>query len=456
MRNPTAAMRPNLVFILTDHFRRDALGSHTPHLLRLANSGVRFANAYCASPLCMPSRNCIISGLTNAQTGICGNQAEPFNANLRGQTFMHGLRAAGYTTALTGKHHFIDQWGLGVDVCADDALIREYGFDHVEQVMDDGENAHNDDAYTAWLKKQGKLGEFRAALAKGGFRHPFPAELSADGYIGARALAYIDQHDGRQPFYLNVGFIGPHPPFWHPGELTIDPATMAPPLGVPDTEATRLKRAHYLEKCALIDGCVGRLVEAVKRRGWLDNTIFIFTSDHGDCLGDFDIWDKRWFYENSVGVPLFLSGPGIPASVRSNGPLLSKALVTHLDLYPTMLELAGAPAPAEPPRRTGRSLLATLRRDAGAGHTEIFAELGTAVMVRTASWKLVFDPEAGGVQQLFNLASDPNELINLAGVAGYEAATAELLARLLGDRIRLNQYTHAKEEQRVQRVRLPN
>lgn len=102
-------------------------------------------------------------------------------------------------------------------------------------------------------------------------------------------------------------------------------------------------------------------------------------------------------------------------------------------------------------RRPGLDLRAVL---AGVRRREIFAELGTAVMIRTGNWKLVYDPEGGGVQQLYNLAVDPKELNNLAGVAGYEAITSQLIERILADRIRHSQYTHIKEEQRVQRVRV--
>ena len=192
--------------------------------------------------------------------------------------------------------------------------------------------------------------------------------------------------------------------------------------------------------------------EALTARDLLDDTVIIFSSDHGDCLGDFGIWDKRYFYESSVGVPLLMSGPGVPRGERRNGPRVSRALVSHLDLYPTLLALAEAGGKPER-QRAGRDILAMLRDEPGAGHAAVFAELATSVMVRTGGWKLVFDPEEGGVRQLFNLAVDPEELTNLAGVAGYEAITLELVQRLLAHRIRLTQTTQVKEEQRLQRVR---
>ena len=104
--------RPNIILILTDHFRRDVLGNHTPNLMRLAHDGVSFANAYCASPLCQPSRISIATGMYPSQTGICGNQSDPLHTDLRNDTLMNHLQKAGYYTALIGKHHFIDRYGI--------------------------------------------------------------------------------------------------------------------------------------------------------------------------------------------------------------------------------------------------------------------------------------------------------------------------------------------------------
>lgn len=447
---------PNIILILTDHLRRDALGHHTPNLVRLAAEGVRFANFYCAAPLCQPARTSLITGLYPSFTGICGNQSDPMPDALRDDTFMHHLQRTGYYTALIGKHHYLDRYGIGMDVTEDAKEIRRYGFDHVFQVVDDGENAHNEDEYTHYLHSKGLLDVFREALRKdsGACRpHPFAPDDTADGFIGLHGIRFVEQYEREQPFYLNLSFIGPHPPYWHPGELTINPQDVPAPLGTPDDPAVREHRAHYLQKVALIDGYVGRLIEALGQRGMLEDAVIIFTSDHGDMLGDFGQWDKRFMYESSAGVPLILWGAGIPHGERHNGPRVCKMLASHLDLYPTILRLAGAEPPKDR-RRPGRDLLPMLCGDAPA-HDAVYGELATSAMIRTGNWKLVFDPDQGGVQYLFNLAIDVKEQQNLAGVAGYEHVTMDLLARLLAHRIRLTQFAHVKEEQRpVTRVRV--
>lgn len=454
------AQKPNIILILTDHFRPDALSrSATPNLMALAARGTRYTHCYSAAPLCQPARNCIVTGKYPSQHGICGNQTPPIIEAERDDTFMHHLQREGYYTALVGKHHYIDRYGIGMDITEDDAAIRAYGFDSVFQVNDDGENQHNDDRYTKYLEEKGLLEEFRAGFSEhtARFRHPFAEDDSADGFIGTNGVRFVREYSSDAPFYLNLSFIGPHPPYWHPGDLTVDPAEMSPPIGAPDSERVRAVRAHYREKCSLIDRYVGRLVEALAERELLDNTVIIFTSDHGDNLGDFGIFDKRYFYEQSCGVPLAIAGPGVPSGERLNGARVSKSLCSHVDLYPTVLQLAGSPTYERvraSRERVGMSLIDAVDGGPDARHREVHAQLATAVMVRTASWKLVYDPEQGGVVDLYNLRRDPKELDNLAGVAGYEEVTRTLVESVLSHRIRMTQFTHAKEEQRLQSIRV--
>lgn len=445
--------QPNIILILTDHFRPDAVGGSTPNLRKLAGRGVQFTNSYAASPLCQPSRASIVTGLYPSQHGICGNMAEPLGEDMRRNTFMQHLQAAGYFTALVGRHHYTDHFGIVKDVLEEDGLIASYGFDHVWQVLNPCEHEYNDDRLTHLMRERGILDDYRKALKKTGGGFPFPEEYYDDCYIGRTARDFIRDYAEDKPFYLNIGFSGPHPPLWHPGKRRHDPAKMAPPRCGPPGKRVRRRRADYMDKCQLIDQYIGELLDALKERGMLDDTVIIFSSDHGDMLGDFGIWDKRYFYEQSVGVPLVMAGPRVPRGERDLVGKVSKALVSGIDLYPTILTLAGADE-APLAKRPGRDLLTILREERGAARREVVAELATAVMIRTANWKLVFDAEQDGVQWLFNLAVDPGEEHNLAGVAGYEAVTGDLCQRLLAHRIRLTQYTHHKEEARLQRVRI--
>ncbi len=450
--------KPNIILIMTDHFRPDAVGRSTPNLMKLANNGTKFENAYAGAPLCQPSRVSAVTGLYPSQNGICGNMTPPIRDAMRDDTFMNHLQGAGYYTAMIGKHHYIDAYGLGIDVVAEqDEAIKQYGFDHVWQVVDCDENLHNDDRYTHYLREKGQLDFYRAEIKKHASQcgpYPLPEEDCEDGYIGRMGREFIEQYSGDQPFYLNLSFVGPHPPYWHPGELQHDPQKMAAPLGAPDSDLVRERRAHYMDKCAIIDRTIGKLLDTLADKQLMDDTVIIFVSDHGDNLGDFGIWDKRFFYEQSAGVPMIMHGPGVPRGDRNVGGKLSKALVSLIDLYPTILALGGVDTDALMKKRQGRDLLKILREEKGAFRDELFSELATTVMIRHGNWKLVYDPEQGGVQYLFNLANDPTEETNLAGVAGYEHITLDLVGRLLSRYIQQTQFTHDKEERRVQRVRM--
>jgi len=366
---------------------------------------------------------------------------------------------------MIGKHHYIDRYGVGIDVVAEDqTTIEDYGYDHVCQVLDDGENLKNDDVYTRHLDKKGLLGAFREKLA--GFDdtdmiHPLEDESdTVDGFIRDRAVEYLEGLEGSQSFYLNVSFVGPHPPYWYPSAREkYRPEDMAE--GVADDpsarEQTAFLRAAYRNRCSVLDGYVRELVGTLKRNGLYDNTLIVFSSDHGDMLGEFGIWDKRYFYEASVGVPLIFGGGAVRGDDRGNRGIVDRSLVSHLDLYPTFLSLAGAEPSLRSPLVGDRAGVDISGRLEGGGRPRrraVFSELATAVMVRTANWKLVYDSQCGGVQYLFNLSVDPKEENNLANEPTYDGVALRLVSAILNERIRLSQYSHLKEEQRMMRVRV--
>jgi arylsulfatase A-like enzyme len=460
----SATSRPNIVLILVDQMRPDHLsGAHAPNISALAQNGIVFLHAYTASPLCSPSRNSMITGLYPSQTGIYGNQTGPISDDLRDQTFMHRLQQAGYYTALIGKHHYIDRYATGTDMVKTDAVaIKKYGFDAVTQVADisetepNADHSENADDYIYYLRKHNLdkvyYDNLKDSLKQG--RHPLASEFTQDGFIGLSASRFIEGYDRRQPFYLNVSFIGPHPPYEVPASFSkTAPADTKDPIGAnaQANAATKRKRAVYTDMITQIDHYIGEIIVSLKKKGLYDNTVFIFTADHGDNLGDFGIWDKRYFYEQSVGVPLFISGHGIPGRNIRVGAVASKSLVSTIDLYPTIMGLAKTATPEHLP---GRDLLAMVNGNPANFRNAVYAQLGTLAMVRTAGWKMVFDPEEGGTCYLFNLISDPGELKNLAGEAGYTSTNAELTAKLLAFYIRMYQSTQLKEQLRLQQVRV--
>jgi arylsulfatase len=447
---------PNILFIMTDQMRPDALGFQTPNLDALAKRGVKFTNAYTAAPLCQPGRNCIITGRHPTQHGVCGNQNPPISLAERADTYANHLRELGYRTALIGKHHYYDRFNLGVDLTDDDEDIRGYGYDFVWQVGDVAEGRRNEDRFTKYLRERGKLDDYRENMSADYIRRSDPGD-TVDGYIGDTALKYLADYNLDQPLHLYVGFVAPHGPYWVPEQYDVhQPASMPPPLDVDgpgEIASYQRARAAYQGMITMIDDYVGKLVAALAVKGMLDNTFILFSSDHGNMMGDHGLVGKRWFFEASARVPLVMAGAGLTIDPRVELSAVNKALVSTIDYYATFLDVAGAEHIQGSAPREGLSLLRVVD-ERGPYHAEVYSELGTMMMIRDANWKLVFDPEQGGVQFLFNLRRDPDEYDNLAGVPAYSGVEKALTEKMLSRLIRLTHTTHDKERINVQRVRI--
>lgn len=452
--------KPNIVLIQVDQMRPDHL-ERMPELMKLASDGVIFEHAYTAAPLCQPSRTSIITGMYPSQTKIYGNQTGPISDDLKNETFMNYLQKAGYYTALIGKHHYIDRYAMGMDVIKEDAEeLKKYGVSYLVQCLDVGEhipnsdNTENVDDYINYLKKKGLLDKYFKEVKEGikSGHHPLDSDDSEDGFIGLQSVSFIDSYNKSMPFYLNVSFVGPHPPYMVSGEFKTNPEETKPPVSALPNPNTGKRRAIYSDMCLHIDEYIGKIIEALQTKGYLDNTVILFVSDHGDNLGDYGIWDKRYFYEQSVGVPMVIYGKGISGRNVRFGSLRSKALVSTLDIYTTLLSVASVDISNL--NKPGKNLIGIINNQSSAFRNAVFSELGTCAMIRTANWKMVFDPEQGGVCYLFNLINDAGEKNNLAGVSGYEQVTAELTELLLAKYITNFQSTQRKEQIRLQKVRV--
>jgi len=452
---PTA---PHILFITTDHFRRDALGCaghsfvRTPNLDGLAASGVRCERAYTVSPLCMPARTSWVTGRYPHQHGIFGNQRPLLRSDQRRATFANRLRAAGYCTALVGKHHLLDRYYQpGSDYCEWAQELREYGFDHVHQVLDTTESVFNGDDFVRHMRAAGSFDVFCEAYTGPGHALDLSLGDTSDGHIALRSIERIRRHDPSRPLFLWTSFVGPHPPYKASREFWDIYA---------DADIERPNHRAYYAMVSHIDHWVGELLAAIAEQGMAESTLVVFTSDHGDMLGDHGIWDKRWFYEESVGVPLIASGPGLPTGT------VSDALIESVDIPAGFLHAAGAePGPVvEEVRESGETRLEErpqvplpgrpfqrlIEGDEALARPDVFSELGTMAMLRDGRWKLWFDPEQGGVWALFDLLNDPAEQENLAGRAEHAATEARMVRRLLSRYIESSAATEVKERKRVQ------
>ena len=437
--------RPNLLLVMADQLAPQVLPAYghsrvrTPHLDRLAGEGVVFENAYCNFPLCAPARFSMLSGRLPSRIGAFDNACE-LPASV--PTVLHHLRLAGYRTCLAGKMHFVgpDQLhGYEERVTTD---IYPADFTWSPDWREDGEG---------WLEWYHSM---RAVLDSGVHRRS--VNVAYDDEAEFEAVRWLHEHaDGghERPFALTVSFISPHdpylaPPEWWDGyrDAEIDPPRV-PDIPLEDRDAhsrrhwfltgrhreaigeadvLRMRRAYYaLTSC--VDARVGRLLEALKAIGAAQDTLVLFTSDHGDSLGERGLFFKMSFFEWSARVPLIVHAPFAfaPRRVRAN--------VSLLDLFPTLLELAGdgaVPHPGAP--IDGRSLIG-LASGGGADWPDVVCAEYTAegacgplLMVRKGPHKLVTGP--GDRPLLFDLDADPDELANLAGSPGSADVQAELEA----------------------------
>jgi arylsulfatase A-like enzyme len=265
----------------------------------------------------------------------------------------------------------------------------------------------------------------RMQLRKGGSQAPEPTPLArgdcTDDFTGRMALRLLEGLPVGEPWFLQVNFPGPHEPFDPPAELARryeDVEFPGPVDGEPHQDHRRIRR-NYAAMIEGIDEWVGRLLDAVARRGELDNTIVVYASDHGEMLGDLGRWFKSIPHEPSVHVPLVVSGPGVDRGVRSD------ALVELFDLAPTFCDLAGV-APGED--WEAQSIAPILRGGAGAHRDVQVSSFKDWRMATDGRWKLVLYD--GGDRLLFDLKEDPAERCNLADADGHAETIARLTAEL--------------------------
>ncbi|MBM3549129.1 MAG: DUF4976 domain-containing protein [Alphaproteobacteria bacterium] len=442
--------RPNLLYILSDQHARHVTGCYgdklvqTPNLDRLAASGVTFDNAYCPSPICVPSRMSMLTARHPSAQDCWTN--DDFLAS-DSPTWLHALGAAGYRPHLSGRLH-----AMGPDQMHGYAT-RDTG-DHSSNYAgiprhDMGPLHQTNDPWRASLDVSGP-GQSAYQVKDVDTTDAACVEL-------ARIAARRREGDSK-PFALSVGLMLPHPPYvaWpedyalYAGRVPApnDPAPGAqehPWLnwwrndrGIADVDATTglRARAAYWGLVTRMDIMIGRILDTLGRLGLAENTLIAYSSDHGDQLGERGLWWKHTFYEESVTVPLILSWPGhLPAGQRR------AQVVNLIDLTATVLDALGA---APLPHAQGRSFLAAARNPAARWENETFSEYctdeipawtgGMAVhqrMIRAGQWKLIY--YRGYRPQLFDLSKDPRELHDLAEDPGHRDIRATLEAKLLAD-----------------------
>lgn len=440
----TAAPRPNVLFILSDDLAATvgAFGhplAKTPHLDSLARRGVRFDRAYCQFPHCNPSRASMMSGFRPNTTRVTNN-ADNLYQNLPGVVTLPTLfRRNGYATARCGKI-----FHLGVPAgneSMDDPQAWDFGtpFKDERPYPPKRESA----VKVTTGRKQGLPWEESTAADD---------EL-VDGNFAKTAIAWLERRDAAKPFFLAVGFHRPHLPFVAPAKyfdlypfdaitLPVEPADDVADIPLParneavpqyemsaTPEQRRAAIRAYLATVSYMDAQAGRLLAALSRLGVADNTIIVFTGDHGWHLGEHGLWHKRSLFEESARVPLIVYAPG----AKANGNP-SQSLAELVDLYPTLCDLAGVPAPAGLEGRSLRPVLADARATI---HEAAFTQARRGAKaeywgrsVRTPRWRCTEWNEGRDGIELYDHDADPREFTNLAQDPRHAAVLRELRALL--------------------------
>ncbi|MFW6060082.1 MAG: sulfatase [Phycisphaeraceae bacterium] len=455
--------RPNILFIMDDQHRFDWLGCagadwvNTPNIDRLAARGMRFTNCYTNAPVCAPARIALATGKQITRVGALSNGAYlPLSA----PTYYQRLRDHGYYVGCVGKLDLAkpDRYN---GIRGDRPITYAWGFTHpieCEGKMHAGGYSEPIGPYTAHLHERGLLQKFHEDYKQRSMTgwaidtrdSVLPTEDFEDAYIGRRAAEWIADIPDDFPFHLFVSFVGPHDPFDPPTEYAeryrgADMPEPIPPAGEDKPESIRRKaealehagrtpeqiaeaRRQYSAAVEQIDDEVGRMIGALEQRGMLENTYIIFSSDHGEMLGDHGLYTKSVPFEAAAHVPLIIAGPGIPAGRTSD------AMVELIDLNPTICDLAGVePAPS----LDARSLAPVLREEANEHRSEVLSMLMGFQFVCDGRHKLIQYVNAGNA--LYDIEQDPAEQRN---VVDEHPDVARRLGQRLNQRLREGAWHH--------------
>lgn len=432
--------------------------ARTPNLDDLARTSVRFTNTYCSNPVCTPSRASLLTGLwTHNHQSF--NNATPLPPSRK--TVAHHFGHAGYLTGLIGKMHFVDGQTHGFDYHLDFNEWFQYLGPKTQLYADELSRANSgsglpqiDDLWRDYGDpwKVHRALDDRAGPVATGRISKIPEQDHFESFVARESVRFLRRfRSNEQPFFLICSFLKPHDPFmpaerfarmfrpedmrlpdtWSKVDLSRAPTEVrdsirnnapTPELRNPDEAKKRI--AYYYANLAQMDDCAGTVLRALQELGLEENTMVVYTSDHGEMLGERGLWQKFEFYEGSCGVPLMIRTPG---QLR---PGVCEAALSQVSVLPTLAELCSVPlsAPID-----GRSFAKQVHDPGTSSADPVFAEynLGNPhakYMVRTGKWKYTFWTH--DIAELYDLSVDPHEMTNLALEPAYADTVSQLKAKL--------------------------
>jgi choline-sulfatase len=437
----------NVLFIIADDLTTTAVSAYenktckTPNIDQLAAEGIRYTKTYCQYPVCGPSRASFMSGYYPNATTTYGYVSGRKNIGPNRKTWSQLFKDNGYYTARVSK---IYHMGVPIDI-------------------EKGSNGKDDAAsWTERFNSQGPewTAEGEAELVQGNPDGSLPRAggnvmtivkatgddlVHSDGKTAAKAVELIREHKD-EPFFIGVGFVRPHVPFVapksyfepYPHEKAVMPAQMEgdwddiPKRGINyvnsvkhqmTAEQEKKAIAAYYASVAYMDAQVGKVLNALKEEGLEDNTIVIFTSDHGFHLGEHQFWMKVSLHEESARVPLIIKVPG-------KKPAVCHSFTELIDLYPTVAELAGLPTSEH---LQGKSLVETFDNPNHKVREMAFSvsQGGKTFLLRNEQWAYIqYDEDAGSGIELFDMEKDPKQFTNLAMDPNYASIVQDFKDKL--------------------------
>lgn len=440
--------RPNILLLMADQLRVDCSGGYgspvvrTPNLDRLAKEGIRFQNAYSTTPSCTPARSALLTGMGPWRNGMLGY------ANMASRPYpvekARALAQAGYYTTAVGKNHYYPMRNAhGYHQMVLDEHCT-YWF-HTQGAASEASGEERCD-YEAWFWSQmPDKDPHLTGLSWNDYRSAsfaYPEEFHATHWTGEAAVRFLQNYSQPAPFFLKVSFIRPHSPYDPPErffKMYEDAQIPAPreggwakryaPRSGPDNEIwhgkltaeqVRRSRQGYYGSVSFMDEQVGRILQVLEQRKLLDETLILFISDHGDMLGDQNLWRKSYGYEQSAHIPMLLR-PAAGMGLGPAGQVLTNPVELR-DVLPTFLDAAGASIPES---IEGRSLLELVKKKGEGWRSYIDLEHDVCYSASNhwngltdGRWKYLYHA-MDGEEQLFHLEKDPDELKDLGGLPEY-------------------------------------
>jgi len=429
--------RKHVIFLLSDQHNAAIAGFagdqyvRTPNLDKLAATGVVLDNCYCNSPLCVPSRASLLSGLLPSQNGVFNNMQALLSDRV---TFVHSISAAGYESVLAGRMHFI-----GPD--------QRHGFE--KRLVGDVTRNYPGKSNPIYGNLKGTPDQSKVAIDLSGAG--YSSVLQFDEDVANAAIEHIRNRKDPRPLFMTVGFYGPHCQYVCPKELfdyydailpeaedvdefrhSVHPAIQRwyANRGVENVTVTEMRRvrAAYYGMVEYLDRLIGKIIDEIENTLGLENTVIIYASDHGDSLGENGLFWKSNFYEGSARVPVIFSSPGqFVDGMRVNG------LTSLLDIAPTFIDLCSG---EKLPQMQGMSLLPVLQGEETIDdQRSVIGQLADikgdnpSAMIRKSNWKLILH-HGYDFPQLFDLSQDPTEKRDLGRDDTYKDIISSLSEEL--------------------------